>query len=199
MQAPNPKSQTSPQNSQIPNPKPPKPKPWIRNPSTVLTNPALPIPPASPTRTSPPDSLTATPDHQFAHRSANADSPARVLSDGTQSRTFQPDSRSGIVVQVSVRRVGEVTCAAATCMPSSTPNCNPNVVRLYHSEPPALTALCHQVHDAEELGRTLLQYGQRVACVICPFGLSNTLQKEVREAEAKATGVKSEDVTDATV
>ncbi len=84
-------------------------------------------------------------------------------------------------------------------MLSSTPICNPHVVRLNHTQPLALTPLCHQVHDADELGETLGRYGQRVACVICPFGLSNTLQKEVREAEAKATGVKSEDVTYDTV
>ena len=93
---------------------------------------------------------------------------------------------------------GEVKCAAATCMLSSTPNCNPHVERLNRTQPLALTPLFHQVHDAEELGRTLLQYGQRVACVICPFGLSNTLQEEVQrelEAEAKAKGGKSEGIT----
>ena len=140
MNAPNPKPQTSPLNSRIPNRKPPKPKPWIRNPSTVLTNPAPTIPPASPTRTSPPYSLTATPDHQFAHRSANADSLGRTFSDSTPS---QPVSDSGIVVQVSDRdrRGGEVKCAAAACMLSSTPNCNPHVERLNRTQPLALTPL----------------------------------------------------------
>ena len=69
-------------------------------------------------------------------------------------------------------------------------------MRLYHTQLLVLTALHPQVRSAEEFSSTLHQYRQHVAFVICPFGLSDKLQKDVQreleEEKAKATVGKSE-------
>jgi hypothetical protein len=48
----------------------------------------------------------------------------------------------------------------------------------------------HQVHCADSLQKALNHYKQRVACVICPFGLSIKLQEEVKKEAAERGDVE---------